>query len=627
MKPKASPIQHRLPFSFCLFIVVLVFFIPTIGFISYMDFIELKGELTASYNLMEINTESAIIQSLTLVDTGLKIFDSTLDDRMRNAFVLFLDEYERAGQNPEAMDLAGLKNRLGGAMDLYIIDAGGVIRYTTYAPDQGLDFSTLPDFNARLTALREGDTYGSDRVVKELRTGEVRKFAYMPTPDHAYLLELGLVSEEFMQYRSKLKFLQTTEELCTLNPALKSARIYDLYGETIGSGFMVPDEEKRRILDTIFSERQDYETTDPLNGTLTKYIFMDLSDPRFPSDPSLIVELVYDTKHIDTTIGSLFTTHVAIAVIAGLLCLLITGVGTLWITRPIRQIVEDADRVARGDLDHAIRVTGAREFVQLEKSINAMIATLKETIEKLRRSEEKIIHYTEGLEELVATRTTELHDSNATTNLYLDIMSHDINNAHTVSLGYAEMLRDLADPSLRTYTNKMITSIHHGINIIENVSTMRTLEEHETVLKPVDLDAVIRREIDSFPDTTVQYSGNPVWVMADELLSVVISNIIDNGRKFSGQNGRVCITVEEADDETVQVSVEDTGKGIPDAIKKEIFNRFSIGALPGSGKGLGLYIAATLIGRYGGTISADDRIFGDPGAGAVIRFTLKKANR
>ncbi|KQC03687.1 MAG: hypothetical protein APR53_04830 [Methanoculleus sp. SDB] len=256
-----------------------------------------------------------------------------------------------------------------------------------------------------------------------------------------------------------------------------------------------------------------------------------------------------------------------------------------------------------------------------------MILTLKETISKLRSSEEQITEYSERLEELVVTRTEELHESNATANLYLDIMSHDINNAYTVSLGYAEMLRDVADSSLRNYTNKMITSIHHGINIIENVSTMRALEDHETILKPVDLDTIIRREMDTFPDTKMEYSGTPVWVMADELLSVVFSNLIDNGRKFAGLHGMVHITVKDAEEGFVQVSVEDTGKGIPDAMKEEIFNRFTTGTLPGTGKGLGLFITGTLIGRYGGTIRADDRVSGKPDAGAAIRFTLKKADR
>ncbi|NYT05751.1 MAG: HAMP domain-containing histidine kinase, partial [Methanomicrobiales archaeon] len=371
-------------------------------------------------------------------------------------------------------------------------------------------------------------------------------------------------------------------------------------------------------------DRKNVEISDPVNGTRTKYIFVDLSDPGFPSNPSLIVELVYDTRSIDNTIASLFSTHVAIAAIACVLCLILAGTGTLWITHPIRKIAEDTDRVAHGDLDHGVRVTGGREFVQLETSINAMIATLQEMIRKLRQSEDRIKRYSEALEELVAQRTSELHEANAEANLFLDIMAHDINNAHTASLGYTEMLRDLADPSLRDIANKAVTSIHHGINIIDNVSAMRSLEERETVLKPVDLDAVIRREIESFPDTAISYGGGVHWVLADELLPVVVSNLIDNGRKFSGSRGSVHITVEDAGDE-VLVSVEDTGHGIADSLKPEIFHRFVHGKLAGSGKGLGLYIARTLVERYGGTIRAEDRVPGRQDAGAAIRFTLKKA--
>ncbi|MFY1644016.1 ATP-binding protein, partial [Methanoculleus bourgensis] len=94
--------------------------------------------------------------------------------------------------------------------------------------------------------------------------------------------------------------------------------------------------------------------------------------------------------------------------------------------------------------------------------------------------------------------------------------------------------------------------------------------------------------------------------------------------KFGGPDVGITIRVEERREE-VEVSVEDTGPGIPDTVKMDLFHRFGKGECRLAGAGLGLYICRMLIERYGGRIRADDRVRGEPGCGAAIRFTLRKA--
>ncbi len=60
-------------------------------------------------------------------------------------------------------------------------------------------------------------------------------------------------------------------------------------------------------------------------------------------------------------------------------------------------------------------------------------------------------------------------------------------------------------------------------------------------------------------------------------------------------------------------------------MKPVIFDRFRKGRSSRSGKGLGLFIARTLVENYGGKIWAGDRVPGRWDKGAAIHFTLKKA--
>lgn len=210
-------------------------------------------------------------------------------------------------------------------------------------------------------------------------------------------------------------------------------------------------------------------------------------------------------------------------------------------------------------------------------------------------------------------------------NLYLDIMAHDINNANAVALGYADLLVEALEGKEREMIRKLRSGISRSIEIIQDVSTIRRLHSHETATRPVDLDAVIRAEIAHHPDVGIIYEGKQVRVTADDLLPEVFTNLIGNSIKFGEPGVGVRVRVEEGDG-TVAVSVEDTGPGVPDAVKPTLFTRFVRGTSARSGKGLGLYITRMLITRYGGRIWVEDRVPGHPECGAVFRFTLLRSD-
>jgi K+-sensing histidine kinase KdpD len=217
----------------------------------------------------------------------------------------------------------------------------------------------------------------------------------------------------------------------------------------------------------------------------------------------------------------------------------------------------------------------------------------------------------------------ELGEANTKANLYLDIMSHDINNVNTVSLGYAQLLAELVNDKGKQMLAKMEGAIMQSIEIIRNVTTIRTIQERSQANRSLDLDPVIRSELEHHPDITIHYDGTSASVCANSLISEVFRNLIGNSAKFGGKGIELFIRVQD-EGEQVTVSVEDNGPGIPDELKPLVFNRFQRGKSRKSGKGLGLYICRMIIEGYGGRIWAADRVEGEPGKGAAIRFTLLK---
>lgn len=109
-------------------------------------------------------------------------------------------------------------------------------------------------------------------------------------------------------------------------------------------------------------------------------------------------------------------------------------------------------------------------------------------------------------------------------------------------------------------------------------------------------------------------------------VSQVISNLVSNALKFTGEGGRIVISVTESSrhPEFLEVSVADTGAGIASDQLERVFDRFyqvhKSEAAPGQGFGLGLYICRELVNLHGGKIWAESV----PGQGSNFSFILPK---
>ncbi|MDD1673187.1 MAG: GAF domain-containing sensor histidine kinase [Methanomicrobiales archaeon] len=208
-------------------------------------------------------------------------------------------------------------------------------------------------------------------------------------------------------------------------------------------------------------------------------------------------------------------------------------------------------------------------------------------------------------------------------NFYLDIITHDINNVNQTALGYIQLLSDPLEATQKELVKKLENTINKSSDIIHQVSIIRRIREKKVSRKEIQLDAVIRDTIHHFSDAHITYYGLPVAVSADELIPEIFLNLIGNSLKFSGPDADITIAVEEKGEE-VEVTVQDTGPGIPDALKPVLFQKFQRGSTSKSGKGLGLYIVRVLVERYGGRVWIEDAIPGHPESGAAIKFTLRR---
>lgn len=195
-------------------VIFLVFIVLTVA-VSAILFTSVENSIFSQFDEKMDSTTITVTHSAILADKGLILYEKAYDQQLEDAFVPFLAAYNQSGGNPAAIDLDALKaemERSDWEIDLYIINEAGVIEYTTFEPDKGFDFSTFPTFCSSITRIREGDTFVADRVCSSLAVPETgKKYAYMPTPDHKYLLELSFTSEKFMEGRKDFPYTAITK--------------------------------------------------------------------------------------------------------------------------------------------------------------------------------------------------------------------------------------------------------------------------------------------------------------------------------------------------------------------------------------------------------------------------------
>jgi signal transduction histidine kinase len=184
------------------------------------------------------------------------------------------------------------------------------------------------------------------------------------------------------------------------------------------------------------------------------------------------------------------------------------------------------------------------------------------------------------------------------------LLRHEVLNAANVVIGHASYVVEHEDVDA-VNTERFAAVERQGKRLADVVSDVRLLTEaidDDTDLEPVDLVAVVEREIDVLGDrhdaVRVETDLPPeAAVLADGLLGHVFEHLLDNAVEHNESGTpEVSAAVERFEDRVV-VDVADDGPGIPPAERDAMFERETA-----HNHGLGLLLVRTLVERYDGTV-------------------------
>lgn len=274
-------------------------------------------------------------------------------------------------------------------------------------------------------------------------------------------------------------------------------------------------------------------------------------------------------------------------------------------TEPLGVLTAAAQDMAEGNLDQKISIPSGDEIGRLANQFNIMA--------------ERINYMTRNLKSFAANVSHELRTPLTTSSVLIEsLKEHDMD---------AEQRRDFIE-DLDQQTQRLINMVTDLLELTRLENAKSKDQEKHFSLRNILLELVEqmspwfeRAEVNfvhEVPLAVLMVSGSPGQIRQ------VFYNLLDNALKYTNEGGMVKFTAWE-EDETIEVKVEDTGKGIPEKERPFVFERFyrvdQARARAEGGMGLGLAIVKEIVAVHEGEITLESK----EEVGSVFHVSLPRA--
>ncbi len=277
------------------------------------------------------------------------------------------------------------------------------------------------------------------------------------------------------------------------------------------------------------------------------------------------------------------------------------------VERPVKQILEAADKVMQGDF--SVRIQPVKDFAG-ETGFNEVIRC-----------------FNKMTEELAGTETLRTD--------FIANVSHELKTPLAVIGNYATMLQrpGLTEEERQEYAKAISQSSRRLAQLITNILKLNKLENQQIFpqTQEFDLGEQLCQCLLQFEDAWEQKDLNietdmeeDVHLRSDpELLSLVWNNLISNAVKFTPEGGTIGVTLKTEGD-WVAVSFRDTGCGIKPEVGQHIFEKFYQGDTSHATQGNGLGLA--LVKRVVDILEGQIRVESVYGQGSTFTVKFRRGN-
>ncbi|TEU14307.1 MAG: sensor histidine kinase [Anaerolineales bacterium] len=392
---------------------------------------------------------------------------------------------------------------------------------------------------------------------------------------------------------------------------LQGKVLADTEDKLIGQRLQVPTRETQREGQLPYLRGQ-LTTSD---GESVIYVALPTAALRSPAggEQRLMVAVTMAKPRAVTFLGDLLVPLLFAGLVAFVISILLAYLIARSIAKPLQRITLATEEIARGDYDQQLNITSPDEVRRLATSFNVMTQEVKASRQAQR--------------DFVAN------------------VSHELKTPLTSIQGFSQAILDgtARDSEAQRHAAQIINDeAERMARLVNELLDLAKLDAGQIVMaqEPVAMDQLLRGCVEKLTPQAVQgglelkldMGALPFLSGDNDRLAQVFTNLIDNALKHTSQGERVIVAAREVMGPPtrkgekavsgIEVSVADTGSGIPPEDLSRIFERFyqvdKSRRRKGKGAGLGLAIAKEIVQAHGGQIKAESVV----GVGTKFTVTL-----
>ncbi|BCA80832.1 ATP-binding protein [Desulfuromonas sp. AOP6] len=289
---------------------------------------------------------------------------------------------------------------------------------------------------------------------------------------------------------------------------------------------------------------------------------------------------------------------------------------------PLNSLVKVTEEIANGDLTQEAKVRGVLEVERLGTAFSAMT-------NKLSRSTTSIDNLNR---EVVERKSAEenLQKSNQELEEFTYILAHDLRNPITVSVSYADLIKEnyraRLDEDAMEYLDEIIAAGENMAKLMDDLLALAKVGKVPKEEEPYDSKEIVDEVIHgrafclASSGAVMELGSLPTVRLPRSLLFQIFDNLIGNAVRYAAASGGVIQLTGERENEKVKFSVRDQGPGIPPEERERIFEVFFRGesGKKQAGTGIGLATVRKIARLYGGNAWVEET----PGGGSTFRVEM-----
>lgn len=299
--------------------------------------------------------------------------------------------------------------------------------------------------------------------------------------------------------------------------------------------------------------------------------------------------------------------------LAGLAMLtLAVGVATSFYARrvlaPLTVVTERAKAVAEGDLSPRPVVADESEIGELALTFETMVAAIQRARQELVQAERLAT-----IGKMAAHITHEIRNPLSSMGLNIELLEEELERGGTDS----EQIQLVS--AIKSEANRLSRIAEQYLSVARRPRPVLERESAEDLVR--ELLSFVRLELDKANvSSEVRADTDVPDVLVDESqLRQALLNLIRNAREAMPSGGEIKVEIARATGGGVDLTIADTGAGIPEDVRASIFDPFF--TTKQRGTGLGLAVTRDIVEAHGGTIVCEPR----EGGGTTFRIHLREA--